>query len=100
MVEGAFKLKSGSRWPRLDTIIMVEKVIEELNHRGIFPTKGELFRELPRKVMYPTYLRILEYLSTSHKITSHKEKIVWVHDPHSAIFLRGTAKQKLLRTSF
>lgn len=63
MVGGVFKTKSNSRWPRLDTVIMVEKVIEEMNNRGEFPTKGQLFRGLPRKVMYPTYLRILEYLA-------------------------------------
>lgn len=100
MVGGAFKLKSGSRWPRLDTVIMVEKVIEEMNNRGIFPTKGELFRELPRKVMYPTFLTIIEYLFASHKIGLHKDKIVWVHDEHSSIYLHGRARQKILGASF
>jgi len=51
--------------PRLDTILMVEDAIESA---GELRSKAELLRRLPRKVMYQTFNRILEYLQYSNKI--------------------------------
>ncbi|MCI0527918.1 MAG: hypothetical protein L0Y56_10825, partial [Nitrospira sp.] len=52
-------------YPRLDTVIMVEETIKKAKE---YPTKAELLRSLPKKVMYPTFLLILDYLERSNKI--------------------------------
>ena len=40
------------RFPRLDTVLMVEDTIQKLDY---YPTKTQLWRELPKKEMYQTY---------------------------------------------
>ncbi len=62
--------------PTLETVIMVEKAIKESD---IPPTRTELWNSLPRKVMYQTFKKILEYLDASGKILFDKnDRIVWV----------------------
>ena len=62
--------------PRLDTILMVEDVLEELDFP---PTKNQLWRMLPKMVMWQTFNVILEYLEKSNKIEFNKEgEIVWI----------------------
>ena len=65
--------------PRLDTILMIEDAIQRGKE---FPTKAELLRHLPRKVMYQTFNLVLAYLQQSDKIfVTRKGKVVWVfHD--------------------
>ncbi len=46
-------------YPRLDTVMMVEELIRKA---GNYPTKAELRRKLPKKMMYQTLLVILDYL--------------------------------------
>lgn len=67
-------------YPRLDTVIMVEELIK---NAGNYPTKAELRRNLPKKIMYQTLLVILDYLEESGKIYIDKKsgEIVWVWDP-------------------
>jgi hypothetical protein len=65
-----------TRSPRLETVVMVEKFIEE--HSGKF-AKTELFNNLPKAMMWGTFNVILEYLYNSNKIGLDKKGvIVWI----------------------
>jgi fructose-1,6-bisphosphatase len=66
-------------YPRLDTVLMVEKIIQ--NSSGEF-TKTKLWKHLPKQIMYQTFDLILDYLEKSGKIAYDKEnKIAWVYNP-------------------
>ena len=76
--------------PRLDTVLMVEETIKKLD---FCPTKNQLWRALPKMIMWQTFNVILEYLIDSHKIIIDKnEKIVW-------IFADNEKLRKLLKNS-
>jgi hypothetical protein len=63
-------------YPRLDTVMMIEDAIRGAKE---YPTKAELLRRLPKKVMYQTFNLVLEYLQRSNKIIVTKDgRIVWV----------------------
>jgi hypothetical protein len=63
-------------YPRLDTVMMIEDAIRDAKE---YPTKAELLRHLPKKVMYQTFNLVLEYLQRSNKIVLTKDgRIVWV----------------------
>lgn len=67
------------RFPRLDTILMVERTIQE--HDGEF-RKKELWEKLPKKMMYQTFCIIIDYLLYSSKISiDNKGKIGWIYYP-------------------
>ena len=67
------------RYPRLDTMLMVEEAIQKAEE---YPTKAELLRSLPKKMMYQTFNLILDYLEYSGKIYVDKDgAIVWIWDP-------------------
>jgi len=66
-------------YPRLDTVLMVEKAIRESKEH---PTKMILWRSLPKKTMYQTLLLILNYLEESGKIVIKDKKIIWIYDPN------------------
>lgn len=53
------------RSPTLDTVLMIERTIEE--YSGEFG-RTELWKKLPKKVMWQTYLTVLEYLQSINKI--------------------------------
>ena len=66
-------------YPRLDTVIMVEETIKKLKY---YPTKTELWKALPKKVMYQTFSMIIDYLVSINKIMIDKDgRIVWVWNP-------------------
>jgi hypothetical protein len=67
-------------YPRLDTVLMVEETIKNSKE---YQNKAELLRSLPKKVMYQTFLLILDYLEKSNKIAIDKKdgRIVWIWDP-------------------
>lgn len=54
-------------YPRLDTVIMVEETIQKLK---LYPTKIQLWKKLPKKVMYQTFSLILDYLEETGKTLS------------------------------
>jgi len=65
--------------PRLDTVLMVEEFIEE--HCGGY-TQIELFKNLPKKMMWRTFKIILYYLESIHKIVINKDgTITWIWNP-------------------
>lgn len=71
--------KNYERSPTLQTVLMVEKFIDE--HSGEY-TKRELFNRLPKKVMWQTLGVIIEYLESVNKIGIDKVgKIVYIWNP-------------------
>ncbi|MEK6848139.1 MAG: hypothetical protein AABX65_00720 [Nanoarchaeota archaeon] len=67
------------RYPRLDTVLMVERFIKE--HDGEFK-KRNLWENLPKKMMYQTFCVIIDYLLQSRKISIDSEgKIGWIYYP-------------------
>lgn len=74
------------RSPTLDTVLMVERIIEE--HSGEY-NRTELWKNLPKKVMWQTYLVILDYLQSINKIAFDKKgKIAYIWNPTLAKSLR------------
>ena len=66
-------------YPRLDTILMVENTIHKAKD---YPNKAQLWKALPKKVMYQTFNVILEYLEDSNKILLTKDgKVIWIWNP-------------------
>lgn len=63
-------------YPRLDTILNVEKVIKEAKNPV---SKNEIDRRLKRQIMRPTLNLILGYLEESGKIAILKEGIIWIY---------------------
>ena len=65
--------------PTLDSIIMVENTIKKYTQEC---GKYQLWKKLPKKMMYQTFLTILAYLEESHKILIDKDGcIMWMWDP-------------------
>ena len=62
-----------TRSPTLQTVLMVEKTIEEFSGEL---NRTELWKKLPRKVMWQTYLVILDYLQSVNKIAISKDGIL------------------------
>jgi hypothetical protein len=74
-------IKNAGRYPRLDTVLMVEDAIKE--HDGEF-RKKQLWEKLPKKIMYQTYSIIIDYLLISGKISVDTEgKIGWIFYPQN-----------------
>lgn len=75
-----FRPRNLDRFPRLDTVLMVEK--------ALFTAKGdktitEVWKALPKKVMWTTYVTILDYLEYSGKIHVENDKTAtWLYNPH------------------
>ncbi|MBS3092707.1 hypothetical protein J4466_04800 [Candidatus Pacearchaeota archaeon] len=71
-----------ARSPTLETVLMVEKTIEE--YSGEF-NRTDLWKKLPKKVMWQTYLVILNYLQSINKIAiSNGGIIVYIWSPEVA----------------
>lgn len=67
------------RSPTLETVLMIESIIEK--YSGEF-NRTELWKRLPRKVMWQTYLVVLEYLQSINKIAIDQEgKIGYIWNP-------------------
>ena len=70
------------RSPTLETVRMVEKTIEK--YSGEFK-KTQIWERLPRKVMWPTYLVVLNYLEEkNHIILSEGGVITYIWNPRLA----------------
>jgi len=77
--------------PQLDTVLMVEKAILDADD---YPTRMELWRNLPRKVQYQTFKRILDYLEASGKITFNGKKIIYtgVNNPKLRALMESSVR--------
>ncbi len=65
--------------PTLESVIMVEKTIQRHSQKY---GKYQLWKKLPKKMMYQTFLVILGYLEQSGKILIDKDGcIIWTYDP-------------------
>jgi hypothetical protein len=75
------------RFPTLETVLMVEDTLEK--YSGEY-NRTELWKKLPKKIMWQTYLIVLEYLNYSNKIVidSRDGKIVWIWNPKLAKILK------------
>jgi hypothetical protein len=70
------------RSPTLETIKMVEQVIND--NSGEF-NKTRLWEKLPRKIMWPTFTTIINYLKEINKIIiSDNGVITWIWNPELA----------------
>jgi hypothetical protein len=73
------KPRSILHYPRLDTVLMIEKIIRDTS--GEFK-KRQLWERLPKKVMYQTYCVVFDYLESSHKIARDREgHVCWIWNP-------------------
>ena len=63
-------------YPRLDTILNVEKVVRVAKNPL---SKNEIDRRLNKQIMRPTLNLILDYLEESGKIALLKEGIIWIY---------------------
>jgi hypothetical protein len=61
------------RMPTLETVLMVEETIEK--YSGEF-NRTELWKKLPRKVMWQTYLIVLDYLQSVNRIAIDSQGII------------------------
>ena len=65
--------------PTLESVLMVEKAIQKYSQEC---GKYQLWKKLPRKMMYQTFLTILDYLEQSGKILIDKDGcIIWTYNP-------------------
>lgn len=82
------------RSPTLDTVLMIEKTIDE---RSGELNRTELWKILPRKVMWQTYLIVLEYLQSINKVAIDSErKIGYIWNPR---FAKKISKMKAIKVS-
>lgn len=73
------KNSSSIRSPTLQTVLMVEKFINE--NSGEYK-KTQLWKQLPNKVMWQTFQIIMEYLESINKIIFDKEGfVVYIWNP-------------------
>ena len=72
------KTKKIIHYPQLDTVIMIEEAIQKMD----YPRKTEVWRALPKKVMYQTFCLAVDYLENSGKILIDKDsRLVWTWNP-------------------
>ena len=82
-----FKPKNLDRFPRLDTVLMVEKALYKYKSDR---TVTEIWHLLPKKTMWTTYITILDYLEYSGKIHLELDKTVtWLWNPAGIAALKN-----------
>ena len=75
-------IKKILHYPRLDNVLNVERLIYDTS--GTY-TRKQLWERLPKKMMYQTFVVIIDYLIYSKKIAVDREgKIAWVWDEEGA----------------
>jgi hypothetical protein len=72
------KYKRIEHAPTLNTVLMVESVLKDMNESVI--TVAELKRRLPKQVNHYTLIAILQYLEESNKILVTIKGITWIHN--------------------
>jgi len=73
------EINNVARSPTLQTVLMVERFIEE--NSGEYK-KTDLFKNLPKKVMWQTFQVIMEYLESVYKIVYDKEGyVIYIWNP-------------------
>ena len=65
--------------PTLESVLMVEKTIQKYSQEC---GKYQLWKKLPKKMMYQTFQTILDYLENSGKIIIDKDGcVIWTYNP-------------------
>ena len=65
--------------PTLESVLMVERTIQKYSQEC---GKYQLWNKLPKKMMYQTFLTILDYLEQSGKIMIDKDGcVIWIYNP-------------------
>jgi len=65
--------------PTLESVIMVEKTIQKHSQEC---GKYQLWKKLPKKMMYQTFQIILDYLENSGKIIIDEDGcVIWTYNP-------------------
>ncbi|MFA7709241.1 MAG: hypothetical protein WCX82_03845 [archaeon] len=85
------------RYPRLDTLMMIEKVIMDADD---YYTVRQIWQKLPKKVMWQTYVTAIDYLEKGHKIIIDKKQVVWIWNPKEIARIKKqkqALKAKLLK---
>lgn len=73
------KVPKSARNPRLETIQMVEKFIKDSREDY---TKIQLFENLPKKIMWGTFIAILKYLSDINHIGFDRHGVIcYMYNP-------------------
>ena len=86
-------VNSIARSPTLGTVLMIERTIEE--YSGEF-NRTEIWKKLPRKVMWQTYLIVLDYLESINKIAFDRDGIVvYIWNPKLAKMLSKRPEIKI-----
>jgi hypothetical protein len=81
------------RSPTLGTILMVERTIEK--YSGEF-NKTQLWKKLPKQIMWQTYLVILDYLESINKIAFDKNEVIgYIWNPDLVRLLKSQNEIKL-----
>ena len=89
------KEKITARSPRLDTVLMVEEFIEK--NSGEY-NQTQIFKNIPKKMMWQTFRLILMYLEKIHKIVCNKDgTITWIWNPE---LITKYSKNKKLEVKF
>lgn len=67
---------SNLHMPNMTTVLMIEKTIKESD----LPLKKmQLYKAVPKSMMYQTFERVLEYLESHNQIAFDNEgRIVWI----------------------
>ena len=73
-----FEQKKPAHWPTLNTVIMIEETLKNMNESVI--SVAELKRRLPRQVNHNTLMLILQYLEKSNKIAVTLKGITRIHN--------------------
>ena len=72
--------------PTLESVIMVEKIIQKYSQEC---GKYQIWKKLPKKMMYQTFQVILNYLEQSGKIVIDSDGcVIWIWDPEGIKKLR------------
>ncbi len=82
-----------SRSPTLETVMMVEKTIEKYSGEC---NKTEIWKKLPKKVMWQTYRVVINYLESVNKIGIDRYgKIAYLWNPKLLRMIRKRKEIKL-----
>ncbi len=74
-----FNTREIDRSPRLDTILMIESALYKYKSDK---TITQIWKLLPKRVMWTTYTTVLKYLEYSGKIYVEKDRTVtWLWNP-------------------
>jgi hypothetical protein len=71
-----------ARSPTLDTVMMVKDTIKR--HSGEY-NRRQLWLKLPRKVMWQTYVHVIDYLLHYNFIAADRNGVIgWIYNPELA----------------